>query len=245
MQQRKAWLGVQEFAEFAGVTVRTLHHYDHLGLLKPRKRSAAGYRLYQAEDLERVEQIAALKFLGLLLAEIRRVLEQGPVSLIQELTRQQAALVEKRRFIDHALTVIDEAQLALRQGKPPATLLRRIIEAMTMENSSDWMMRYYSPEAQAKLAERGKTFTPEMQEQISQAWKDYYRDAAMLHEQDDPDGSRAAALAERHRELVAAFTGNDPEVEAGLMALYRDRANWPSKLEDRVAAHENGQRRDV
>src|SRR3954452_16584208 len=52
------------FAELAGVTVRTLHHYDRLGLLRA-KRSSSGYRLYQADDLERLERIAALKFLGL------------------------------------------------------------------------------------------------------------------------------------------------------------------------------------
>jgi MerR family transcriptional regulator, thiopeptide resistance regulator len=75
LQQRslKAWYQARDFAKLAGVTVRTLHHYDRLGLLKPRKRSSAGYRLYQPEDLERVEQIVALKFLGLPLAEIRRV----------------------------------------------------------------------------------------------------------------------------------------------------------------------------
>src|SRR5215831_15227659 len=53
---------IQEFAEMAGVTVKALHHYDRLGLLKPR-RSAAGYRMYCEHDLERLEQIVALKFL--------------------------------------------------------------------------------------------------------------------------------------------------------------------------------------
>src|ERR1700738_1199458 len=53
-----------EFAELAGVTVRTLHHYDRLGLLKPKKRSTAGYRLYQLKDRERVEEICGAKVSG-------------------------------------------------------------------------------------------------------------------------------------------------------------------------------------
>jgi DNA-binding transcriptional MerR regulator len=55
----------RQFAELAGVTVRALHYYDRLGLLKPR-RTNSGYRLYRAEDLERLEQIVALKFVDFL-----------------------------------------------------------------------------------------------------------------------------------------------------------------------------------
>ena len=240
-----AWYGARAFAELAGVTVRALHHYDRLGLLKPAMRSAAGYRRYRAEDLERLEQITALKFLGLPLAEIRRVLEQGPLLLIDELARQEAGLLEKRRLLDQALQVIKSAQHAIRNGEAPAGVLRRIMEAMAIQNSSDWLMQYYSPEAKAKLAERAKTFTLEMQRRIGQAWRDYYRDVAALQGQDDPDGSKAAALAERHRELVAAFTRNDLEIEAGLTALYRDRENWPSKFREQIAEYENGHRGDA
>jgi DNA-binding transcriptional MerR regulator len=54
----------REFANIAGVTVRTLHHYDRLGLLTPR-RTLAGYRVYAARDLEVLEQIVVLKFIGI------------------------------------------------------------------------------------------------------------------------------------------------------------------------------------
>ncbi len=148
-------------------------------------------------------------------------------------------------MLDQALQVIRSARHEIGNGEAPAGLLRRIMEAMAIQNSSDWLMQYYSPEARAKLAERAKTFTLEMQKQIGQAWRDYYRDLAALQGQNDPDGSKAAALAECHRELVAAFTGNDPEVEAGLTALYRDRENWPSKFKEQIAEYENGQREDV
>jgi len=60
----KSQYSVAELAELAGVTVKALHHYDRLGLLCPR-RSNAGYRLYSSRDLERLEQIVALKAIGL------------------------------------------------------------------------------------------------------------------------------------------------------------------------------------
>src|SRR5215217_1082869 len=63
--------GTQEFAKLAGVTVRALHHYDRLGLLRPR-RTRKGYRIYCDRDLERLEQVVALKFVGLPLRRSKR-----------------------------------------------------------------------------------------------------------------------------------------------------------------------------
>ena len=63
-----------EFARLAGITVRTLHHYDQLGLLSPARRSGAGYRLYTTTDLNRLQQIMSLRYLGLPLEEIGAML---------------------------------------------------------------------------------------------------------------------------------------------------------------------------
>ncbi len=234
----EAWYQASEFARRAGVSVRTLHHYDRLGLLKPRRRSGTGYRLYQLGDLERLEQIVALKFLGLPLADIRKVLDQGTSSLREELGRQQTALQEKRKLIDLALLAISDLQAAASEGKPTADMLRRVIELIEMQNDSNWMMKYYSPEAQQKLADRAKTFTTEDQQKISEDWKEYYRELAALNPQTDPDGKKAAELADRHKQLLAAFTGNDPEVETGLKALYADRSNWPAEMTSLMAEYE-------
>src|SRR6185503_8116866 len=87
---------VQAFAQLAGVTVRALHHYDRLGLLRPR-RSASRYRLYGIRDLERLEQIVALKFLGLSLRQIRELLDEDRRKLPDALRAQRRALEEKRR----------------------------------------------------------------------------------------------------------------------------------------------------
>lgn len=68
-------LTVKAVAELAGVSVRTLHHYDEIGLLKPAGQSAAGYRLYSQEDLERLQQILFFRELGFSLKEIRAILD--------------------------------------------------------------------------------------------------------------------------------------------------------------------------
>src|SRR5579871_3486402 len=100
---------VRAFADLAGVTVRALHHYDRLGLLRP-KRTRAGYRLYGLRDLERVEQIVALKLVGLPLTQIKRVLDRDARALPEVLRAQRCALEDKRRRLDRAIGAIADAE---------------------------------------------------------------------------------------------------------------------------------------
>src|SRR5262245_53871153 len=108
---------VREFAELAGVTVRALHHYDRLALLRP-KRSRAGYRVYSLPDLERLEQIVALKSLGLPLKQIKAVLDRDARPLTDVLHAQRRALEEKRRRLTSAIGAIADAEASLRSGAP-------------------------------------------------------------------------------------------------------------------------------
>src|ERR1051325_4603224 len=78
----------REFAKLAGVTVRALHHYDRLRLLKPSRYTRAGYRLYSERDFARLEQIVALKFIGFPLKEIKRILNREAADLATALRRQ-------------------------------------------------------------------------------------------------------------------------------------------------------------
>ena len=89
-------MNVQEFAKLAGVTVRALHHYDRLGLLRAR-RNGTGYRVYAACDMERLEQIVALKFLGIPLKQIGTMLDPGGLELSEALRMQRTVLEEKRQ----------------------------------------------------------------------------------------------------------------------------------------------------
>ena len=91
---RRTWRS-GELAEAAGVSVRTLHHYDQLGLLRPSSRSAAGHRLDVASDVRRLHRILALRGFGLPLAEVARVLD-GEVTDLRELIQQQLSQVDEQ-----------------------------------------------------------------------------------------------------------------------------------------------------
>jgi DNA-binding transcriptional MerR regulator len=217
-----------EFAKLAGVTVRTLHHYDRLGLLKPSHRSDARYRLYSRRDLVQLEQIVVLKFLGLPLKSIGRLLKSEPASLPDVLERQQMVLADKRQELDHTIEAIRAARAALGADREPDwTLITQIIRRVGMQNNTDWTGKYYSDEAKARVAERKSLWSPELQERVSREWNELFRDIeAALGE--SPASARAQALAARWRKLVGEFTGGNPEIQKGLNSMYADSSNWPA-----------------
>jgi DNA-binding transcriptional MerR regulator len=230
MKQGTAVYQAHEFAAMAGVTVRTLHHYDRLGLLRPTARTDSGYRLYTTRDLVRLEQIVVLKFLGLPLKQIRDVLDQE-LALAETLVRQQCVLADKRRQLDGAMYAIQQAEQSLGAGGDPDwELFKRIIKEVEMQNHTEWSKQYYSPEAQAKVEERKKLWSPELQAEVTQKWTALVADVeAALGE--DPAGPAAQTLAARWRTLVEGFTGGDLEIQKGLNKMWADKANWPAETQ--------------
>jgi DNA-binding transcriptional MerR regulator len=213
----------QEFAERAGVTVRTLHHYDRLGLLAPSGRSEAGYRLYGDGDLVRLEQILALKFIGFPLREIRRLLKRDAKDLAGALRRQRTMILEKRRLLDLAVDAIQRAEAEPADWEA----IQKIIEVIHMQDNMEWAKKYYSEQALASLADR--QVSAEVIEQAQRDWAVLIKDVeAALGE--DPASPKAQALAARWRKLIAAFTAGNREVQAGLNKLYADQANWPATM---------------
>jgi DNA-binding transcriptional MerR regulator len=225
-QEPKELFKAQEFARLAGVTVRALHHYDKLGLLKPKQRSRSGYRLYSPRDFGRLEQIVVLKYLGMPLKQIRRLLEPD-ANLSQALQRQQAVLLEKRRQLDRAVAAIQGAQYSFAgRGEPDWNLLKYIVQEMEMQNNTDWTKKYYSAEAQAKVETRKPLWSPELQERVSREWATLFADVeSALGE--DPASPKAQELAARWKKLLGEFTGGDPQIQQGLNAMYADQSNWP------------------
>ena len=223
----------REFAARCGVTVRALHHYDRLGLLRP-KRTHNGYRAYSDEDLVRLEQIVALKFVGLPLRRIKGLLDRDGLELSRALAMQRRVLEARRGLLNRAIEAICQAETALQAGqRPDAAILTKIIEVMEMQNDAEWTMKYYNESAQAKIAERAKIWSPELQERVSRQWLELIADVeAALGE--DPAGEKGQALAARWSGLVEEFTGGDPEVAGGLKQLYADSGNWPDQAKQQM-----------
>lgn len=109
---------VGEAAKVAKVSVRTLHHYDEVGLLAPSGRSEAGYRLYTVEDLERLQQVMIFRELGFTLPEIREIVLDPDFDRTEALRAQRNLLAEKVRRTKAAIEAIDKRLMEMEEGIP-------------------------------------------------------------------------------------------------------------------------------
>ncbi|MEO7548612.1 MAG: MerR family transcriptional regulator, partial [Ramlibacter sp.] len=144
-------LKVGELAKRTGLTVRTLHHYDEIGLLMPSGRSDSGYRLYSRDDVARLHGIQALRHLGLPLKDIAQLLEgkgAGPGLIIEQ---QMQALDQE---------IAQATELRGRLG-----LMRDGLVAGTQPDMADWLGTL------ALMATYGKYFSAEELKRIFQEWK--------------------------------------------------------------------------
>ncbi len=99
---------VKEISEITGISVRTLHYYDEIGLLKPTDKSGAGYRLYDDRALETLQQILFFREFGLPLKEIKAVMENPAFDKSQVLQMQRKVLVAKKERLEHLVAAIDD-----------------------------------------------------------------------------------------------------------------------------------------
>jgi MerR family transcriptional regulator, thiopeptide resistance regulator len=237
---------IQQFARLANVTVRTLHHYDRLGLLTPTLRSARGYRLYRLEDLAQLERILVLRYLGIPLKEIAALLATGGTdsseawsakpALAETLSRQAVVLRERRDGIDRVLKAIAAAQKQLETAKEPDwSLYKSILKEIHMQENENWQAKYFSPEAQQAIEERKHLWSQELQEKATADWKQMYADVeTAIARGVAPTSDEGKALAARWIKLAEGFTGGNAAVIAGLRNLYADQANWPANLNPEV-----------
>lgn len=128
-------LKISEFAKKAGVTVKTLLHYDKIELLKPSKKTDSGYRVYCEEDFLKLQQITTLKFIGLSLNEINQFLHQDGQNLENIISLQKKALEEKKKHIESVITVFNKAEnQIIKDGFLEVANLIDIIKITNMES---------------------------------------------------------------------------------------------------------------
>ncbi len=108
---------VKQVAAWTGISIRTLHHYDHIGLLRPEALSPAGYRLYSDQNLLRLQQILLLKELEFSLEAIQTMLDQPGFDRKRALETQRNLLLKKKNRLETILTTLERTLKAPRGGK--------------------------------------------------------------------------------------------------------------------------------
>ena len=229
-------LTVGQVADELGVTVRTLHHYDELGLLVPSGRSAAGYRLYTAEDLQRLSSIVLYRRLGFGLEQVGELLVADGAARIEQLRRQRdevrARLAQMTGLVDaieHAL----EAEMTQR----PATTedLRAIFgDGFGEEYQTEAQERWGQTPQWEQSQQRTAHFTPARWQEIKDETEALEQAAAAaVREGVDPDSPRGREIAERHRESIEVFYDCSHEFQVGLAQMYLADPRFTAHYDER------------
>ncbi len=222
---------VKELARIAGVSVRTLHHYDHIGLLKPDARTGAGYRLYGAEQRLRLQQILFFKELDVPLQDISRILEEPGFDPLQALLDHRKQLEERMEKLQRLLDTLDKT-VEHYQGGPMltdeemysgfepekvATMRKEARELYGEEvvEQSERKVRKLSKEALQAIHNEGDTLT---------------RDLVALMTK-DPGDPAVQAVVVRHQAWVSHFWTPDAVSYRGLGRMYTEHAEFKAYYE--------------
>jgi len=218
---RFAALKVGELAKRTGLTVRTLHHYDEIGLLKPSLKTEAGHRLYTASDVARLQQVLSLRLLGFSLEQVRDCLDRPGFSPLQVIGLHVARLREQielqQRLCDRLEAIATHLSAA---GEVSADEFIRTIEEMTM------IENYYTAEQMEYLKKRREEVGEERMRQAPADWAELIAQVrAEMEKGTDPTTPHVQSLARRWLALINEFTGGDPGISKSLGRVWNEQGD--------------------
>jgi DNA-binding transcriptional MerR regulator len=211
-------------AALTGVSVRTLHHYDHIGLVVPSVRTPAGYRGYTDADIERLHLVLVYRSVGIPLDEIRALLDDPNADVVEHLRRQHQLLLEQADRLQHTIKAVEELMNAHRSG----------IQLTAQEQVKIFGTTAFTEEFAMEAEKRwGDTDAwTQSQQRVSQLSKDEWiaikaegdalLEALAQAERDGvkPGSDAANALAARHRAAIERFYDCGDEMHRSLVQMY-------------------------
>jgi DNA-binding transcriptional MerR regulator len=212
---------VGKLAKRTGISVRTLHYYEEIGLLAPTFRTRAGHRLYGASDVVRLQQIVSLRQLGFSLEEIGDCLKQDHFSLKRvielHISRLKEEIETQARLCARLETIADS--LASEREVSVDDLILTIEEVTRME-------KYYTPEQLRELKERGQQLGEDGLRKAEADWQELMSEVrAEMDKGTDPSSDRVQELAKRWTSLVQAFTAGNPGIEKAAGRMWQQEEN--------------------
>jgi len=208
---------VGELAKLTGLTVRTLHHWEKVGLLSPSRRTPSGHRLYGPEAVHRLQRVRSLKALGLGLGQIRTALASDSTTLEDVLQAHRDQVRNQLRMLKALDDRLERALNLLRdQGKVPEEELLKTMEMMTM------IEKHFTSHQLDFLNARKSSLR---EETIQKAQLEWPRLISRMKEEmeggTNPAAPEVQKLAAQWQALIHAFTGGDKGIEASLAGMYQ------------------------
>ncbi|WP_030342665.1 MerR family transcriptional regulator [Streptomyces sp. NRRL S-1022] len=199
---------VGQVAGFAGVTVRTLHHYDEIGLLAPGERTYAGHRRYSDADLDRLQQILFYRELGFPLDEVAALLDDPDADPRTHLRRQHRLLTARIEKLQKMAAAVEQAMEARTMGidLTPEERFEVFGDKDPEQYAEEAGQRWGDTEAWAESQRRAARYTKEDWKRIQAEVDDWgERYAALVAAGERPAGEAAMELAEEHRRHISRY----------------------------------------
>ncbi len=221
-------LQIGQLADLTGLTVRTLHHYEKIGLLVPSDRTNSNYRLYNAADIQRLQQIVSLKQLGFSLEQIKDCLEKpdfSPIKIMQmqltQLTKQMQSMTEMTERLDGMIRFFQYKQ----NDNPTSAELLSFISLM---NSMD---HTFTPDEMNTIKAQGDKLGKDGIKSVENEWPQLMANVkAEMDKGTDPADPVMQAYAKRWKELVSMFSGGNPAIEAKLKKRYEENPDYATQF---------------
>jgi DNA-binding transcriptional MerR regulator len=228
-------LDIREVARRTGLTSRALRFYQARGLLSPL-RSYNGRRFYGRAELERLQQILALKRAGLSLARIGKLTGRGPFDLGGLVEAQLKIIEERKAELDQARQLLLSVKSRIDRGEPvdAATFCSLIGQGDRIMEAEDWKKvadRYFSAEEQSRWAERMKDVPADFDpSDYNRKWAELGKRVAAAMPL-GPDSDAAKALYDEWQALLEPFTRvATPEMMQGATQLYERMGEWEGEV---------------
>ncbi|MEJ2888805.1 MerR family transcriptional regulator [Actinomycetospora aeridis] len=229
---------VGQVAERSGVTVRTLHHYDEIGLLRPSRRSAAGYRLYTEDDLMRLQHVVVYRRLGFALEEVALLLDDPSADVAAHLRRQRVEVMSRLDELAELVTAIDRALEAEVSGiqLTPDEQRELFGDGFKEEYQQEAQERWGDTEAWRQSQQRTSQYTKADWQAIKAEGDEINaRFVAALQAGEPAEGEVAVDVAESHRQHITRwFYDCSPELHACISEMYVTDERFTKTYEDQA-----------
>ena len=227
---------VGELARLAGITVRTLHHYDRIGLVRPSERTSAGYRCYDGRDLDRLQQVLVYRELGFPLEEVATLLDD-PSADPEEHLRRQHRLLRDRLERTSAMVAAVEKEMEARQmgiSLTPEERFEVFGEHDPAQYEAEVEERWGETDAYAQSKRKTAAYSKDDWVRIKAEGADIEaRFAAALRSGVAPESDEAMAIAEEHRQQITRnFYDCPPGMHAGLGRMYVEDERFTAHYEE-------------
>jgi DNA-binding transcriptional MerR regulator len=215
---------VGELARLAGVTVRTLHHYDRIGLLRPGARTAVGHRRYDGDDVDRLHQVLVYRALGFPLEEVATLLDDPDADPAEHLRRQHRLLRERLEATSAMVAAVEKEMEARQMGTPltPEERFEVFGDHDPTRYEAEAAERWGDGDEHAQSSRRTAAYGRDDWQQLQAEAADIEaRLARALTDGVAADSPAAMDLAEEHRQHIGRwFYDCSPSVHAALGEMY-------------------------